>query len=64
MEVWCPKCDFTDAWRCARHRNLHGVVACQCICHQLLRPDNPGLQATAEEARDVGVESSAAAPEP
>lgn len=28
------------------------------------QPDNPGLQATAEEARDVGVESSAAAPEP
>lgn len=30
--LYCD-CKFSDAWRCAVHENLHGHVACDCICH-------------------------------
>ena len=30
-------CNFTDAWRCARDKNLNGQIACHCPCHNYTR---------------------------
>lgn len=29
-------CKFSDAWRCAKARNLFGQIACRCKCHRYL----------------------------
>ncbi|MDA8428167.1 MAG: hypothetical protein M0T70_02825 [Geobacteraceae bacterium] len=33
-------CKFSDPWRCAKHQNLPGQIACTCKCHKTVEACN------------------------